>query len=288
MPINIQLRRDTASGWTAENPVLKSSELAAETNTRRIKIGDGSTPWNLLPYSGTIGPAGRNGAPNSIAGTLAYFPTATTPAGWLRTDGSTISSTAYPELSALLAGSSNLLAAPTSINTEGAYGFSWTPGLTLFDPYVDSDVFATGEYLSNQTMPGEQITAFNFSFAQPVVLSDLTILNMGYGIAPTYWKLVSGTDIIAETAPNSLFLAVGGVTTYSGNAFIPNWYSLNNTLARQTYTLIVAHTVGYPVDIGITRILFKQTVTAPVGSKILPTLPTQPAGLTSLYPYIKT
>jgi hypothetical protein len=81
---------------------------------------------------------------------------------------------------------------------------------------------------------------------------------------------------------------VGGVTTYSGNAFTPNWYSLNNTLARQTYTLIVAHQFGYNVDVGISRILFQQTTTAPAGSKILPTLATRPAGLTSLYPYIKT
>jgi hypothetical protein len=285
MPINIQLRRDTASNWSAENPVLKSSELAAETNTRKIKIGNGSTPWNSLPYAGTLGPTGRNGVPNSIAGTLAYYPSTTAPTGWLRANGSFISAATYPELSALLVSTSTSLAAPTSITPAGIS--TWTPNLTIFDPYVDS-LSGSGEYLSNYAESGAPFTAFNFSFDQAVVLSALTILNPGLGATPSYWKLMSGTDIIAETPVNLSFASVGGVGTYSGNAFIPNWYSLNNTLARQTYTLIVAHQFGYVVDVGISRILFQQTATAPAGSKILPTLATRPAGLTSLYPYIKT
>jgi hypothetical protein len=99
---------------------------------------------------------------------------------------------------------------------------------------------------------------------------------------------MSGTDIIAETPVDLSFASVGGVTAYSNNAFIPNWYSLNNTLARQTYTLIVAQQSSSFGDVGISRILFQQTTAAPAGSKILPTLATRPAGLTSLYPYIKT
>lgn len=46
-----RIRRDTASNWTSTNPVLKLGEPGLETNTRRIKYGDGSTPWNSLGYS---------------------------------------------------------------------------------------------------------------------------------------------------------------------------------------------------------------------------------------------
>ena len=48
----IQLRRGTASEWSSENPVLLEGEVAIELdNSRnRIKIGDGVTPWNALPY----------------------------------------------------------------------------------------------------------------------------------------------------------------------------------------------------------------------------------------------
>ena len=48
----IQLRRGTASEWSTENPVLLEGELGIELDSTRnkIKIGDGSTAWNSLPY----------------------------------------------------------------------------------------------------------------------------------------------------------------------------------------------------------------------------------------------
>ena len=46
----IQIRRDTASNWTSANTVLAQGELGAETDTSKIKIGDGSTVWNSLGY----------------------------------------------------------------------------------------------------------------------------------------------------------------------------------------------------------------------------------------------
>lgn len=36
--------------WTAENPVLRSGEVGYESNTRAVKVGDGSTAWNSLSY----------------------------------------------------------------------------------------------------------------------------------------------------------------------------------------------------------------------------------------------
>ena len=46
----IQLRHDTAANWTSVNPVLLDGEVGIETDTRKQKIGDGSTAWNSLPY----------------------------------------------------------------------------------------------------------------------------------------------------------------------------------------------------------------------------------------------
>ena len=46
----IQIRRDTAANWTSANPVLAQGELGAETDTSKIKIGDGSTAWSSLAY----------------------------------------------------------------------------------------------------------------------------------------------------------------------------------------------------------------------------------------------
>jgi hypothetical protein len=52
MPVvtQIQIRRGTASEWTSTNPTLASGELGAETDTNKIKCGNGSTAWNSLPY----------------------------------------------------------------------------------------------------------------------------------------------------------------------------------------------------------------------------------------------
>jgi hypothetical protein len=46
----IQIRRDTAANWTSANTVLAQGELGAETDTSKIKIGNGSTAWNSLSY----------------------------------------------------------------------------------------------------------------------------------------------------------------------------------------------------------------------------------------------
>jgi hypothetical protein len=46
----IKARRDTAANWTTTNPVLQVGELGLETDSKRIKIGDGATAWNALKF----------------------------------------------------------------------------------------------------------------------------------------------------------------------------------------------------------------------------------------------
>lgn len=46
----IQLRRDTAANWTSANPTLSQGEQGYETDTGKMKIGDGSTAWTSLAY----------------------------------------------------------------------------------------------------------------------------------------------------------------------------------------------------------------------------------------------
>ena len=50
MATRIQLRGDTSTNWTNNNPTLAERELAIETDTNLYKIGDGITDWNSLPY----------------------------------------------------------------------------------------------------------------------------------------------------------------------------------------------------------------------------------------------
>ena len=50
MAQQIQLRKGTASQWTTANPTLAQGEPGAETDTGKLKIGDGSTAWTSLAY----------------------------------------------------------------------------------------------------------------------------------------------------------------------------------------------------------------------------------------------
>jgi hypothetical protein len=46
----IQIRRGTASQWTSTNPTLAAGEFGFETDTNKLKCGNGSTAWNSLTY----------------------------------------------------------------------------------------------------------------------------------------------------------------------------------------------------------------------------------------------
>jgi hypothetical protein len=48
--VKFQLRRDTYANWSNSDPVLFTGEPAIETDTHKMKIGDGATHYLLLPY----------------------------------------------------------------------------------------------------------------------------------------------------------------------------------------------------------------------------------------------
>lgn len=50
MSTTMQQKRGTASQWSTANPTLLAGEIGFETDTNKIKVGDGSTAWNDLAY----------------------------------------------------------------------------------------------------------------------------------------------------------------------------------------------------------------------------------------------
>lgn len=80
----IQVKRGSASSWTSANTVLAAGEIGFETDTKKMKVGDGSTAWTSLAYtvtdgdiSGVTAGTGLTGGGNSGAVTLS-IDTATT------------------------------------------------------------------------------------------------------------------------------------------------------------------------------------------------------------------
>jgi len=69
----LQLRHDTAANWTAANPRLLSGEVGIETDTNRMKIGNGILNWASLPYfpsDSGLGSVFDGGTPSSTYGSL--------------------------------------------------------------------------------------------------------------------------------------------------------------------------------------------------------------------------
>lgn len=54
----IQVRRDTSSNWTTNNPTPASGEMCYETDTGKLKIGNGTDTYTNLPYIGDGGGSG--------------------------------------------------------------------------------------------------------------------------------------------------------------------------------------------------------------------------------------
>ena len=48
----IQLKHGLAANWTKNNPVLLAGEMGIETDTLKMKVGDGTTNWSDLGYLG--------------------------------------------------------------------------------------------------------------------------------------------------------------------------------------------------------------------------------------------
>jgi hypothetical protein len=47
---SVQLKRGTASQWSTKNPILKNGELGIELDTKRMKLGNGTSRWTSLSY----------------------------------------------------------------------------------------------------------------------------------------------------------------------------------------------------------------------------------------------
>lgn len=50
MSITMQQKRGTSANWTSNNPILLAGEIGFETDTNKMKVGNGTSNWNDLAY----------------------------------------------------------------------------------------------------------------------------------------------------------------------------------------------------------------------------------------------
>lgn len=179
----IQVRRGTASQWTSTNPTLASGEWGYETDTGKVKIGNGTSGWTSLGYTGS-------GTVTSItAGTGLTGGTITT------TGTVAIDTSVTADLSTAQTFTNKTLTTPTI--TQGQS----TPS------------FTTNAYTLVAGDAGKLLLASNSSTAGTVNIPTDATTNFAVGTQITILQTGTGQLTIAATTPATTTVYSSGSTT---------------------------------------------------------------------------
>ena len=176
----IQARRGTAAQWTSANPTLAAGEWGYETDTGKVKIGNGSTVWNSLGYTGA----------GDIEGVTAG--TGISGGGTSGTVTVSIDTSVTADLTTAQTLTNKTLTAPV-INL----GFNAQTGTTYTFALTDNGKLVTASNASAQTysIPTNATTAFPTG-------TQINIIQIGAGQV-TIQAVTSGTTTVSSTGATS-------------------------------------------------------------------------------------
>ena len=261
----IQIRRDTAANWTSANPTLAQGELGLETNTSKLKAGNGSTVWNSLGYlidaggyitetsTNTLTNKTINYANNTLTGVVGVTATQTLTNKTLTapvlggniTFGSVVLTANGTEINYLDGVTSNIQA---QINASGAGDVTLTGTQTL-----------TNKTLTSPVLGGITTTA---SGSMEFTPADYTMVIRGGGSSEGTIKLncaanSHGQSITAqphaEGITNEMLLPKGssstlvsevGLATLTGKTMVDTVYALSGTAFLATNGGVQTKTVS--------------------------------------------
>jgi len=248
MADQIQVRRDTASNWTSNDPTLAAGELGYETDTTYLKVGDGSTAWSSLGYAfkGLAGLAVTDG--NFIVGNGTSFvaetgATARTSLGLaIGTDVQAYDSNLTSFVSTFTLptsdGSANQILKTNGSGTlsftddAGGVDTSGTPVANDFARFTDADTIEGRSYSEVRSdlglVIGTNVQAYD---AQLADVAGLAVTDGGFIVgdgsnfvletgatARTSLGVAIGTDVLAHDANLQSFVTTFTLPTSDGSA----------------------------------------------------------------------
>jgi hypothetical protein len=239
MAVRIQIRRDSASNWTTNNPLLYPGEIGVETDTLKIKIGPAvsspavGTAWNsITAYANTV--------PSDLNTTLN---------GYLEV-------TDLNNTVAALNGVQNLLIPNDSIIFEGGTEDSFETTLTVTDPTQDRTITlpnATGTVALAENVAALSGATFTGNIAVP------TAIIFEGATADSYETTVQVTDPTADrtiTIPD-----VNGTVVTTGDTGSVTNTMLAGSIANEKLTNSAITINGTSTSLGGSRTLGTDDVT---------------------------
>ena len=173
----IQMRRDTSTNWSVNNPTPANGEPCYETDTHKFKIGDGVTKYTNLPYQGDRSSGGGATIDDSTTSTTSTWSSSKINSE-ITTDIENLKNTKNNNIFDI--GKFTVVGSPTITNDGVASGFSANNALSTTQDitYNNSFEIRFPDFILNPYTHDEQnfITVNNSNFVLKAWQSrDLTI-----------------------------------------------------------------------------------------------------------------